>query len=175
MELLTLWLLGVEVTRFAPSDEADVVVGSLASAQAGSLMLSPYEGPVLQPYGTLRRGHLELGVAPGLSIRRDTAAAGDGSTATASVAQWRGELRARWAGEVWLAGLDVALSGGRAALDGEVLTQGPSVLTLAPTAGGRAALAEHLDAVGRVRLPVRLSSGSIAATLGGGIALEWSL
>ena len=43
MELLTLWLLGVEVTRFAPSDEADVVIGSLASAQAGSLMLSPYD------------------------------------------------------------------------------------------------------------------------------------
>ena len=175
MELLTLWLLGMEVTRFAASDEADAVLGSLASAQSGSVSLSPYEGPALQPYGALRRGHLELGVAPGLTLRRDVAAAGDGRTATASVVQWRGELRARWSAEIVLVGLDAALSGGRAALDGEVLSTGPTVLTLSPTLGARAAISDRLGAVGRLRAPVRLSEGTTSASLGGALALEWSL
>ena len=175
MDLLTLWLLGVEVTRFAPSDEADAVLGSLASAQSGSVALSPYEGPALQPYGALRRGRLELGLAPGISVRRDVSISGDGRTAAAAVVQWRGELRARWAGEVGLAGIDASLSGGRALLDGEVLTTGPTVLTLSPTLGARAALSERLGAVGRLRVPVRMSSGSTTASLGGGLALEWQL
>lgn len=175
MELLTLWLLGMEITRFAPADDADAVLGSLASAQSGSVALSPYEGPALQPYAALRRGHLELGVAPGLSMRQDVAVEGDGSTASAAVLQWRGEVRARWVGELGLAGLDASLSGGRASLDGVVLTTGPTVLTLSPTLGARAALSERLGAVGRVRVPVRMSAGSTTAALGGGLALEWSL
>ena len=175
VELLTLWLFGIEVTRLAPADEADAVLGSLASAQSGSVALSPYDGPALQPYGALRRGRLELGLAPGVSVRRDVSAAGDGSSAAAAVVQWRGELRARWAGEVGLTGLDASLSGGRATLEGELLTTGPTVLTLAPTLGARAALGEHLGVVGRLRVPVRLSSGSTIASLGGGLALEWQL
>ena len=44
VELLTLWLFGIEVTRLAPADEADAVLGSLASAQSGSVALSPQHG-----------------------------------------------------------------------------------------------------------------------------------
>lgn len=175
MELLSLWLLGAEVTRFAPTDDVDAVLGSLSGVQSGSFSLSPYVGPAIQPYLAMRRGGLELGVAPALSMSRAEAADGDGSTATAGVLQWRGELRVRWCGEVALAGLDGAISGGRATLDGEPLAESPRVVTLAPTLGARAPLSDRLGLVGRARLPVSLSAGSTSAGLGGALSLEWAL
>jgi hypothetical protein len=175
VELLSLWLLGMEVTRFAPSDDTDAVLGSLSGVQSGSFSLSPYVGPAIQPYLTMRRGGLELGIAPALSVSRTEATDGDGATATAGVVQWRGELRARWCGEFALAGVDGAISGGRATLDGEPLADGPRVVTIAPTFGARASLSEHLGVVGRARLPVLMSAGSTTAGLGGAVSLEWAL
>ena len=175
MELLSLWLLGAEVTRFSPSDDVDAVIGSLTGIQSGSFSLSPYVGPAIQPYLSMRRGTLELGIAPALSLSRTEAAAGDGSTATAGVVQWRGELRVRWCGEIALAGIDGAISGGQATLDGELLAESPQVLTLAPTVGARAQLSERLGLVGRARLPVSLSAGSTSAGIGGELSLEWTL
>ncbi len=175
MELMSLWMLGIEVTRFSPSDDVDAVLGSLAGVQSGSFTLSPYVGPAIQPYLALRRGALELGLAPGVSLSRAEASDGDGSTAVAGVLQWRGELRAWWCGEVGLVGLDAAVSGGRATLDGEPLAEGTPALTLAPTLGARAAVAERLSVVGRLRLPVTLSAGDTTAGTGGAVSLEWSL
>ncbi|MCE7959898.1 MAG: AAA family ATPase [Acidobacteria bacterium ACB2] len=55
------WLLGLELTRFAPVDDAaDALAGSLSAVEAGGWTLSAYEGPALQPYLGLSLGRFEV-------------------------------------------------------------------------------------------------------------------
>ncbi len=170
----TLLILGLELTRFAANDDnADALGGSLDALQSGGWTLSPYEGPALQPMIAVRRGALELGLAPALASRSETASSADGREGTVRVVQYRVEGRVRYVHDPWFIGLDGAWSDGSATLDGDPLAQGTGVGQLGPTAGVRAPLAQHLDLSLRARWPVRLQAGVLSHGLGGALALEW--
>lgn len=176
MQIVTWFLLGLEVARFAPADDgADPLAGSLDVVQSGAWSLSPYEGPAFQPYLAWRHGPLELGLAPAAAWRREKASAGDGREAAIKVFQWRAEARARWCFDPGFAGLDAALSDGSATLEGSRVAEGTQVVEVSPTIGARAPLGEHAAVVGRVRWPVRFLGDAVEHGPAGAVALEWHL
>ena len=69
---------------------------SLEAVEAGGWTLSPYRGPLLQPVFGLRMEHVELAVAPALSMGRQDLVGADGRSLTVGWTQWRVEARAAW-------------------------------------------------------------------------------
>ncbi|MDP6932844.1 MAG: hypothetical protein QGG40_07995 [Myxococcota bacterium] len=178
MSLTGLWL-GLELTRFAVTDDvADSVASSLDVIQAGAWTLSAYQGPALQPYLGGRLGSWELGVAPALAWRTEVATSEDNRSDRVRTLQGRLQARAWWSPEVsgeasWLVGLETAGSHGTAWLDGETLANGTLLWEVAPTAGARGALGKHVFLLGRARLPLQVTDGSVSTHLGGALSVEW--
>lgn len=166
----TLFLVGLELTRFPTSDVAgDVVADSVAGTAPGVVALGPYDGPAIQPYVSWRGAALEFGVAPGLALRT---ASSDGESTTQTV-QWRVEGRSRWNRGPALVGLDVAYGDGSARRGDVIIAEGTPILEVAPTVGVRGELADHFDLVLRARWPVRFVDGAIGLGLAGALGLEW--
>ena len=174
MQLATWFLLGLEIARFAPADDAaDALAGSLDAVQTGAWTLSPYDGPAIQPCLAWRHGPLELGLAPAAAWRSEQTSAGDGRQAALKTFQWRAELRGRWCFDPWFAGLDAALSNGSATLAGTRIAEGTQIVEGGPTLGARAPLGEHAALVGRVRWPFRFVGEAVEHGPAGAVALEW--
>lgn len=170
----TVWLLGLELTRFAPSDGANTVVGgSLDVVEAGGFSLAPYAGPALQPYLGMRAGWFQVELAPGAAWRSDTLSGTGGREAQLQVFQWRTELRLRYTQDRWFTGVDAGMSGGRAHIEGTTVAEAAGTTSVGPTFGLRAPLAKTLDLSGRVRWLVAASPGSLQHGPGGAVALEW--
>jgi len=168
------WILGLELTRFAPSDDqADSLGQSLDVVESGALELSPYAGPALQPYVQWNGGSWRLGLAPAFSMRADQSNGSDGRSQTLRVCQWRMAGQALWSPNSWFVGLESAGSGGRATLAGDVVGAVEPGWEVGPTGGVRGSVADNWDLGGRVRLPLMLDDEGWAMTLGGGLALEW--
>lgn len=174
MDPVSLLLLGLELRRFAPADDAAASLGdSLEVIEAGGLSLSPYDGPAVQPVLGWRSRRLTLSLAPGLAGSRSTATSSDGREATVRTLLWRGEARAWVHAGPALFGLDAGLSGGGARTGGASVATAPTQLELAPTGGVRAALAPTLDLVARARYPVRLAGDQLEHGLSGALLVEW--
>lgn len=174
MEPLSLFLLGLELRRFAPADDAAASLGdSLEVVEAGGLSLAPYEGPALQPVVGWRSGRVALSLAPGLAVHSSTAWAADGREARVQTVQWRTEARAWLLFDPALAGLDLGVSGGSATSGGATVAQAPLALEVAPTAGVRVDLHPSLDLVLRGRLPVRVADDALDVGLAGALGIEW--
>lgn len=174
MSPLALWLLGLELTRFAPADDpADALAASLSAVEAGGWSLAPYAGPALQPLLGVQRGRLSLALAPGLALSGADALGADGRTARLRTWQGRLGLEPHLHFGHGLAGLDLAVAGGGASLDGEPLASAPLTVELAPTAGVRAALSPSLTLDLRARWRVSWGAGALEQGLGGALSLIW--
>lgn len=174
MDPVSLLILGLELRRFAPADDAAASLGdSLEVIEAGGLSLSPYDGPALQPVVGWRSRRLTLALAPGLAGSGSVASSADGREERVRVLQWRGEARAWVHAGPALFGLDGGLSGGSATAAGETVATAPLAVELGPTAGIRAPVGAHFDLVARARWPVRLAEGDVAHGLSGAFLLEW--
>lgn len=169
-----LWLFGLELTRFAPADDAaDALAGSLTAIEAGGWTLSPYEGPAIQPYAGLDLGNFELLLAPSAAFRRERAEAEEGREAMLRTAAFRVGARASWAPGPFRLGMEIALSDGLATLDREPLINGDTTLELGPTLGFVAPLSESWYLGARARWPFELTGQDITQGLTGAVALEW--
>ena len=168
------WLLGLELTRFAPADDtADALAASLSAIEAGGFSLSPYDGPALQPYAGLAYGALALELAPGAAFHSATATSADGREAAVRTAAARVALRARYSLGAARVGVDAAWASSRATADADLVAAGPTSWELGPTAGLAAPITARLDVIGRVRWPVVWSEGALDHGLSGALALEW--
>lgn len=174
MALTHLWLVGLELTRFAPADDsADALASSLSAIEAQSWTLSPYTGPALQPCAGLRVGHVTAILAPAMAFRRETAVTSSGRAATVRTAQIRAALRVQ--GEVGpsLFGLEGAWTGGKATLDDEELAVGSTSFEVGPTTGLIAPIGPHLALGARARWLFVGSEGTLSSGLSGALDLEW--
>jgi hypothetical protein len=174
MNTLLAIALGLEVSQFAPTnDSADSLSGSLDALQSGAWTLSPYLGPAIQPYLSVQRGHLSLGLAPSGSWRRAPATTADGREGILHVSQWRVQARIRWHQGRGQFGLDGGLSNGQAQIDGDSVGQGTRVIHISPTAGISLDLAEDLSAIGRVMWPFEVYNDSSVHGPAAALAVEW--
>ena len=175
MRTLSLWMLGLELTHFANNDDdADAVAGSLATVQSGSLQLSPYQGPAIQPYLGRQFGDIDVSIAPAISLRKENATAEDHSSDVVYVRQWRAQGRLWWTPDTTLLGIDVAMATGRAWTDNATVAEGPLQVELAPTLGLRGQLSESLYLVGRARWALAFADGDQSQHLGGAFSIEWN-
>lgn len=174
MDPASLLFLGLELHRFSGGQTGAVTLGdSLEAIEAGGLSLPAYDGPVLQPVVGWRSRRVALSLAPGLAGSSQVAYSTDGREARVSTFSWKGEARAWVLAGPAVVGLDLGLSGAQASTGGETVATAPLQIELAPTAGVRAALSEHLDLVPRLRVPVRLTEGTSTWGLAGALMLEW--
>lgn len=169
-----LWLFGLELTRFAPADDAaDALASSLTAIEAGGWTLSPYAGPALQPYAGLVLGRLELALAPSAAFRRERASTAEGREAMLRTAAVRVGARAAWRAGPAQVGLEFALSDGLATLDREPLVQGDTTLAIGPTLGFVAPLSDAWHLSARARWPVTVTGQDLSHGLTGALGLEW--
>ena len=174
MDPVSLFVLGLELTRFPGADDSAASLGdSLEVIEAGGLSLAPYRGPALQPVFGWRSRHVELTLAPGLAGRAQDASSSDGRTVRVHTLEYRGEVRGWGRFGPALAGLDVGVSGGRGTAGGKTVATAPVQLELAPTGGVHTALGDHLDLSLRARWPIRISQGALEQGLSGAVSLEW--
>lgn len=167
-------LLGLQLTRFAPSDDAaDALSGSLTALESGAYALSPYEGPALQPLVGLSLGAFDLALAPAAATRREQATTAGGRADTVRVLQLRVGAQALYRFGPGRAGLEVAWSDGTATLGGEKVASSTSTLELTPTLGVAAPLSEVWELGIRARWPVTIEGPELAQSLGGALTLTW--
>lgn len=167
-------LVGLELRRFAPADDAAAALGeNLDVIEAGGLSLDPYQGPALQPVLGWRNQRVALSLAPGLAVHAAQAQSADGREARVVTVQWRAEARGWLLAGPGLGGLDLAVSGGSARTGGATVAQAPLQVQLAPTGGVHLELLPALDLQLRARLPVSLSQGQLDLGVGGAVGLTW--
>ena len=174
MALPHLWLVGLELTRFAPADDpADALASSLSAVEAGGWTLSPYTGPALQPYAGFKLGHVAAILAPAAAFRRETAVTPSGRDGTVRTMQARADLRVQVELGPALLGVEGGWSGGKATLDGDTLAVGDTSIEVGPTAGVLVPLTGHLVLGARARWLLVGSDGELTDGLSGALALEW--
>ena len=167
-------LLGLQLTRFAPSDDAaDALAGSLTAIEAGGYALSPYEGPALEPLIGLSLPHLDLALAPAAALRREQATAADGRDDTVAVVQVRVGALALYRFGPGRAGLEAGWSDGTARLGGEAIASSTSQIELIPTLGIAAPLTEAFELGLRARWTVIVAGPEISQSLGGALTVTW--
>jgi hypothetical protein len=176
MEPLSFLLLfGLEIHRFAPTDDGAEGLGStLEAVEAGGHRLGPYEGPALRPYLALERGPVGFELAPALAGRIQRLESAEGREATLITRRWLLEARARYGNRVYC-GVDAAVSGGRATLAGESVAEAGTSWSLGPMLGLRASISPGLSVVGRARYLWTLADDAQTDGLGGSVGLEWRL
>lgn len=174
MDPSTLLYFGLELHRLQGGETGAAGLGdSLELIEAGGLSLAPFDGPALQPVLGLRRGHLDLSLAPGLAGSVSRARSSDGREAAVSALGWKLQARAAWTGGPALAGLDLGVSGAQAWSQGSTAAEAPLQVELAPAFGLRAPLGEHLELTPRARVPIRLAGSDLEFGLGGALLLAW--
>lgn len=167
-------LLGLQLTRFAPSDDAaDALAGSLTAIEAGGYTLSPYQGPALQPLVGLSLPRLELALEPAVALRREQATAADGREDAVRVLAVRVGAMALACFGPGRAGLELAWADGVATLGGATIASSTSQLEVTPTLGVAAPLTERLELGLRARWPVTVQGPELSQSLGGALTLIW--
>lgn len=173
--LAWIFLFGLELHRFAPTDDgADGLGSSLEAVEAGGHTLSAYEGPALQPVFWANRGPVAFGLAPGLAGRIQALSSSDGREGTLFVRQFLLEGRVRYGQRVY-GELDLYGAGGSATLDGVKVADGNGYWGLAPCLGVRVPVADRVWVGGRMRYGWRFSQDLQSDGLGGVFAVEWRL
>lgn len=167
-------LLGLQLTRFAPSDDAaDALSGSLTALESGGYALSTYEGPALQPLLGLHLGRLDLAIEPAIATRREQATTAEGRADTVRVLQLRVGAQGLYRFGPGRGGLELAWSDGKATLGGEQVASSTSAMEVAPLLGVAVPVAQGLELGLYGRWPVRIQGPEISQSLSGALSLTW--